>query len=88
MAKKVLDLSHALLPLENELHETLIELLSLKEQDSPLFDVAIEDFINKYGGSGYHSLDELLQSSAIQASYSTSNEVAPLEDLLKDLIPH
>lgn len=88
MAKKILDLSHTLLPLKNELHDTLAELLSLKEQDSPLFDVAIEDFINKYGGPGYHSLDELLQSSAIQATYSTSTEVAPLEDLLKDLMPH
>lgn len=88
MAKKVLDLSHTLQPLEDELHEILAELIHLKEKESPLFGDAVEEFINKYGGSKYQSLDELLQSSAIQASYSASTHVAPLDDLLKDLIPH
>lgn len=88
MAKKVLDLSHTLRPLEDELHEILAELIHLKEEDSPLFGAAVEDFINKYGGSKYNSLDELLKSSAAQASYSASTHVAPLDDLLKDLMPH
>lgn len=88
MAKKVLDLSHTLRPLEDELHEILAELIHLKEEDSPLFSAAVEDFINKYGGSKYNSLDELLQSSAVQASYSASTHVVPLDDLLKDLMPH
>lgn len=86
MARKNLDLSQALSPLTNELQDLLAELLQLKQQDSPLFDSAIEDFINKYGGSKYNSLDELLQSSAMQASYSASSEVIPLDDLLKDLL--
>lgn len=88
MAKKVLDLSHTLRPLEDELHEILAELINLKEEDSPLFGAAVEDFINKYGKSKYTSLDELLQSSAAQASYSGATHVVPLDELLKDLIPH
>lgn len=87
MAKKILDLSHALAPLENELFDTLQQLLALKEQDAALFDSAIEDFISKYGGSGYTSLDELLQISAAQASYNQTQPMQPLGDLLKDLIP-
>ena len=47
MAKKILDLSHTLAPLENELFDTLQQLLALKEQDAALFDSAIEDFISK-----------------------------------------
>lgn len=87
MAKRILDLSHTLAPLKNELHDILSELIALKEQDSPLFDSAIEDFISKYGGSGYTSLDELLQSSAAQATYTFGGVAAePLDILLKDLI--
>lgn len=86
MAKKTLDLSQTLSPLANELHDLLVELLALKQEDSPLFDGAIEDFISKYGGTTYHSLDELLQSSALQASYAAPAEVMPLDALLKDLI--
>lgn len=88
MAKRVLDLSHTLQPLEDELHEILAELINLKATDSPLFGTAVEDFINKYGGSRYNSLDDLLQSSAIQANYTASTTVMPLDDLLKDLMPH
>lgn len=87
MAKKILDLSHALAPLDHELHETLCELLALKDQDASLFNDAIEDFIHKYGGTKYNSLDELLQSSAAQASYQSKEPIASLDDLLKDLIP-
>lgn len=87
MAKKTLDLSQTLSPLTNELQDLLEELIGLREQNSPLFDSAIEDFITKYGGTHYNSLDELLQSSAIQASYSSSSESLPLDDLLKELIP-
>ncbi len=88
MARKTLDLSHTLSPLNNELHDLLVELVGLKEQNSPLFDSAIEDFIIKYGGTPYTSLDELLQNSTINSSYSISHETAPLDDLLKDLISH
>ena len=86
MAKRTLDLSHTLAPLQNELHETLCELIALKEEESPLFDSAIESFISKYGGSGYTSLDDLLQSSAMQASYTLNQPTQSLDDLLKDLI--
>lgn len=87
MTKRKLDLSHALEPLSNELHDTLCELLALKEQDSPLFDAAIENFIHKYGGTHYTSLEELLESSAAQASYSCGQPIDSLDDLLKDLLP-
>lgn len=87
MAKLKLDLSNTLAPLENELQEMLRELIALKEQDSPLFDAAIESFINKYGGTQYTSLDELLQISAAQASYQATEPVQSLDDLLKDLLP-
>lgn len=86
MAKRTLDLSRTLAPLENELNEILREIIILKEQDSSLFDAAIEDFIHKYGGSGYTSLDELLKSSATQTSYSLGQPVGSLDELLKDLI--
>ena len=85
MTIKKLDLSHALAPLENELQDTLIELLALKKEDSPLFDAAIEDFIHKYGGLKYNSLEELLQSSAMEAQYTHGTAVMPLDDLIKDL---
>jgi len=88
MARKILDLSHTLQPLEDDLYEILTELINLKEEASPLFGKAVEDFINKYGGTKYNSLDDLLQSSAISATYSASTHVIPLDDLLKDLIPH
>lgn len=89
MTKRKLDLSHALSPLDQDqdLHNMLQEILALKEQNSPLFDSAIEDFIDKYGGSGYNSLEELLQSSAMQASYQSKEPIQPLDDLLKDLLP-
>lgn len=91
MAKKVLDLSHTLQPLENEFREIVTELIHLKEEESPLFDAAVEDFINKYGGLQYHSLDELLLSSAAQAAAMATamptTHAIPLDDLLKDLIP-
>lgn len=45
MARKILDLSHTLSPLNHELHDLLIELIGLKEQNSPLFDSAIEDLL-------------------------------------------
>lgn len=86
MAKRTLDLSQTLAPLENELYEVLQELITLKEQESPLFDSAIEDFISKYGGSGYTSLDELLQRSAAEARYTMNHSIQPLDVLLKDLI--
>ena len=86
MAKKTLDLSQTLAPLQNELNEILRELIALKKQDSPLFDAAIEDFVNKYGGSGYTSLDDLLASSAAQTSYNLGQPVGSLDELLKDLI--
>lgn len=88
MAKKVLDLSHTLQPLENELREIVNELIHLKKEESPLFDAAVEDFINKYGGSKYHSLEELLLSSAAQAAVLPVTHAVPLDDLLKDLISH
>ena len=84
MTKLKLDLSHTLSPLENELYETLTELLALKKEDSPLFSSAIDAFIHKYGEIKYQSLDELLLSSAMQASY-TQKETQPLADLIKDL---
>ncbi len=88
MAKKILDLSHTLQPLEDDLYEILTELIHLKEESSPLFGKAVEDFVNKYGGTKYNSLDDLLQSSALQANYSSSTDLVPLDDLLKDLISH
>ena len=89
MTKRKLDLSHTLAPLENELQDLLRELVALKVQDSPLFDSAVEDFIHKYGGTKYTSLDELLASSAAQANYQCSEPIgiSGLDDLLKDLIP-
>ena len=88
MAKKILDLSHTLQPLEDDLYEILTELIHLKEDASPLFGKAIEDFISKYGGTKYTSLEELLERSAIEANYSASTDVVPLDDLIKDLISH
>ncbi|MBE6022867.1 MAG: hypothetical protein E7231_06490 [Cellulosilyticum sp.] len=87
MTKRKLDLSHTLLPLKNELYDILCELTRLKEEDSPLFDSAVEDFITKYGGTKYTSLDELLASSAAQASYNQSTPMQSLDELLKDLLP-
>ena len=87
MTKRKLDLSHTLMPLENELHEMLLELITLKEKNSPLFDSAVEDFIHKYGGTQYTSLEELLESSAKTAQYEASETLQPLDDLLKDLLP-
>lgn len=84
MTKRKLDLSHTLSPLENELYDTLCELLMLKEKDSPLFDEAIDNFVKKYGEIKYHSLDELLESAAIQAQYQ-QKDTTPLADLIKDL---
>ncbi len=85
MARKRLDLSHVLTPLENEFRETLEEICALKKQDSPLFDAAIENFISKYGGSGYRSLEDLLNSSALQAQ-SLEKDTIPFEELIKDLL--
>ena len=87
MTKRKLDLSHTLAPLNHELHDILRELIALKEEDSPLFSAAIDDFISKYGRSKYTSLDELLASSVAQASYSSSEPIQSLDDLLKDLLP-
>ena len=87
MTKRKLDLSHTLAPLENELQDLLHELIALKAQDSPLFDSAVEDFIHKYGGTKYTSLDELLESSAIQAQYNQGQPTQSLDELLKDLLP-
>lgn len=87
MTKRNLDLSHTLAPLNNELHDTLCELLALKEKDSPIFDAAIESFIHKYGGTPFTSLDELIENSANQASYSYQQPIASLDDVLKDLLP-
>ena len=86
MIKRKLDLSHTLAPLENELQEVLRELTRLKEQDSPLFGSAVEDFINKYGGTKYTSLEELLESSAAQARYQSNEPLGSLDELLKDLL--
>lgn len=87
MAKKKLDLSHTLAPLDHELSDILRELIALKEEDSPLFSAAIDAFISKYGSSKYTSLDDLLASSAAQASYNSPEPIQPLDDLLKDLLP-
>lgn len=84
MAKKKLDLSHALTPLHGELQALVHELIALKEQDSPLFGAAVDDFISKYGQIHYQSLDELLESSQCQAAY-TQKETIPLQDLLEEL---
>ena len=84
MTKRKLDLSHALSPLDDELFEILNELMALKKEDSPLFNAAIDDFIHKYGEIKYQSLDELLESAAVQAQYS-QKEIMPLDDLIKDL---
>lgn len=84
MTKRKLDLSHALSPLDDELFETLNELMALKKEESPLFNAAIDDFIHKYGEIKYQSLDELLESAAVQAQYS-QKEIMPLDDLIKDL---
>lgn len=85
--KRKLDLSHTLAPLNNELYDTLCELLALKEKDSPLFDAAIEEFIHKYGGTHFTSLDELIESSAANASNSCGQPLGSLDDILKDLLP-
>ena len=74
MTKRRLDLSHTLAPLDNELQDILRELIALKEEDSPLFSAAIDDFITKYGGTKYTSLEDLLASSAAQASYTSKDE--------------
>ena len=87
MTKRRLDLSHTLAPLDNELQDILRELIALKEEDSPLFSAAIDDFITKYGGTKYTSLEDLLASSAAQASYTSKESVTSLDELLKDLIP-
>lgn len=88
MTKKRLDLSHSLTPLENELQETLQSLILPKEQAFPLFDSAIEDFVDKYGTSPFHSIDELLAISSAEASYGKNSQVAiPLDDLIKDILP-
>ena len=84
MTKRKLDLSHTLSPLDDELFEILNELLALKKEESPLFSAAIDDFIHKYGEIKYQSLDELLESAAVQAQYS-QKEIIPLDDLIKDL---
>lgn len=86
MAKKQLDLSHTLVPLENELRNILQEICQQHGQDSGVFDSAIEDFISKYGGSGYRSLDDLLAISALEATHNSKNETVPLDVLLKDLL--
>lgn len=85
--KRKLDLSHTLAPLNNELYDTLCELLALKEKDSPLFDAAIEEFIHKYGGTHFTSLDELIESSAANSSNSCGQPLGSLDDILKDLLP-
>ena len=87
MTKRKLDLSHTLAPLDNELQDILRELIALKEEDSPLFSAAIDDFITKYGGTKYTSLEDLLASSAAQASYTSKESVTSLDELLKDLLP-
>ncbi|MBQ1274475.1 MAG: hypothetical protein U0L26_10420 [Cellulosilyticum sp.] len=87
MTKRRLDLSHTLAPLDNELQDILRELIALKEEDSPLFSAAIDDFITKYGGTKYTSLEDLLASSAAQASYTSKESVTSLDELLKDLLP-
>lgn len=87
MTKRKLDLSHTLAPLDNELQDILCELIALKEEDSPLFSAAIDDFITKYGGTKYTSLEDLLASSAAQASYTSKESVTSLDELLKDLLP-
>ena len=87
MTKRKLDLSHTLAPLNNELYDTLCELLALKEKDSPLFDAAIEEFIHKYGETHFTSLDELIESSAANASNSCGQPLGSLDDILKDLLP-
>lgn len=84
MPKRKLDLSHTLSPLENELYDTLCELLTLKKEDSLLFNAAIDSFVKKYGSISYQSLDELLESAAIQAQY-TQKDTMPLAELIKDL---
>lgn len=86
MAKKQLDLSHALVPLENELKTILQEICEQHAKDPIAFDAAIEDFISKYGCSGYRSLDDLLAASALEASYQSKDETIPLDRLLKDLL--
>ena len=79
MTKRRLDLSHTLAPLDNELQDILRELIALKEEDSPLFSAAIDDFITKYGGTKYTSLEDLLASSAAQASYTSKESVTSLD---------
>ena len=86
MAKKQLDLSHILAPLENEFKETLQEICEPHSQENAVFDAAIEDFIAKYGGSCYRNLDDLLATSALEAANSLQNEPIPLDILLKDLL--
>lgn len=86
MAKKQLDLSHTLVPLENELKTILQEICAQHDKDSVAFDAAIEDFISKYGGSGYRSLEDLLAASALEASYQSQEEAPSLDELLKDLL--
>lgn len=86
MTKRKLDLSHTLAPLNHELQDMLRELLALKEQDSPLFSEAIDEFIHKYGSSPYSSLEELLESSAAQSAFQNSTPTGSLDDLLKDLL--
>lgn len=86
MAKKQLDLSHTLVPLENELKTILQEICQQHAEDPLAFDAAIEDFISKYGDSGYRSLDDLLAASALEASYKSQEEAIPLDQLLKDLL--
>ena len=85
MTRRQLDLSNTLTPLENEFRETLEEICLLKKQDSPLFDSAIENFVSKYGNGGYRSLDDLLASSAAQASLLQQESVS-LDTLIKDLL--
>lgn len=84
MTKKKLDLSHTLNPLENELSVTLHELLIQSNHTLPLFDTAIDDFIHKYGGTHYESIDEILQISSTAVSYTQKQPIS-LDDLIKDL---
>lgn len=85
MARKILDLSHTLSPLEGELKDTLQTLCKTSYKADPL-EASIEHFANKYGKIRFNSVDELLEASLAEAQYQVTQPVVSLGDALKDLL--
>lgn len=85
MKKRKLDLSHTLCALEGELSETLQDLLIEPTKEYPIFSDTIDAFVEKYGTSGFQSLDELLEASQAEASNLTREMPAFSNALIKSL---